>query len=555
MAKPGSNCQISMQAAQFHDDAAGIPENHWCRLFFEHVFLRFDDAQFTDLYREGGRYPISPRMLACISILQFMQPVSDRQAVENTIMRRDWRIALGLTPDYDGFDPSVLCNFRKRLLAHGKAAELFQTVLQRVQALGLLKGTRKVRVDATILLADVAVLSRCDMISEAMRIVLRELPYMRPKIRRRAEYRSLHERYGEEIWLGRSEGGDERLKRLAVDAKRVLRLCGPYPVKGRETLERILEENFTFSDADEPTPKPPDALPPGHIATPHEPDAEIGKQRDKLWTGDKVHVVETTHSGEPGFLLDVIHTGPRAEDSTMLESILQRLKFIAPQVTTVLADSGYASAANSGLAGALGYDLISPPRVNNSKGIIPASAFELDFRRRKARCPEGHESSSWFVGRRLKIKFPRAVCAACPRRSECTTSPSEPRTLTLSPHSQQLMADRKRAARADFGALYSQRAGIEATISHLVRDCGLRRSRYRGSPKRALHAWLSATALNVRRLLRCLASDDAPWKGAFSVFSRPGWVLRRPPQGAHEASGGRFFARTARNDLAATCSI
>ena len=68
--------------------------------------------------------------------------------------------------------------------------------------------------------------------------------------------------------------------------------------------------------------------------------------------------------GKPGFLLDVIQTGPRAEDSTMLSWILQRLKFIAPQVTTVLADSGYASAANSGLAGALGYDLISPPRVS-----------------------------------------------------------------------------------------------------------------------------------------------------------------------------------------------
>ena len=540
MAKPGSKRQLSMQAAQFHDDAAGIPEDHWCRLFFQHVFLTFDDAQFADMYREGGRYPISPRMLACISILQYMQKVSDRQAVESTVMRRDWRIALGLTPDYDGFDPSVLCNFRKRLLAHGKAYELFQTVLQRVEALGLLKETRKVRVDATILLADVAVLSRCDMISEAMRIVLRELPYMRPKIRRRADYKRLHERYGEEIWLGRSEGGEERLKALAVDAKLILRLCGPYPVTGRETLERILEENFTFSDDDEPTPKPPDALPKDHIATPHEPDAEIGKQRDKIWTGDKVHFVETTQSGDPGFILDVIQTGPRVEDSTVLESALQRLKFVAPQVTTVLADSGYASAANSGLAGALGYDLISPPRVNNSKGVIPASEFELDFQRRVARCPEGHESSSWSVGRRLKIKFRRAICAACPRRSECTTSPSEPRTLTLSPHSQQLMADRKRAAQADFGELYSQRAGIEATISHLVRDCGLRRSRYRSSPKRALHSLLSATALNVRRLLRCLASEDGPLKGAFSILSRLFRMLRRSSERPCGAFWGDF---------------
>lgn len=542
MAKPRGRPQLSMQAAAFHDDAAGIPQNHWCRRFYEHVFLKFDDGDFADLYHEGGRYPISPRLLACISILQYMFKASDRQAVENTIMRRDWRIALGLTPDYDGFDASVLCNFRKRLIAGNRADELFRTVLAVVHELGLFKKVCKVRVDATALLADVAVLSRCDMIKEAMRVVLRELSRMRPKIRRRAAFKRLVELYGEEVWLGGAEGGDEKLTTLALDAQLLLRLCGPYPVEGKETLERILEENFTFSDDGTPTPKPADELPQDHIASPHDPDAEVGKNRDRIWTGDKAHFVETTGTGKPGFIVDVLHTGPRVPDNTITGEILQRLRFGFPQVDTVLADSGYASAHNSLEAQSLGYELISPPRVNNTRGIFPATDFTVDFANRVAYCPAGHASRSWFVGERLRIKFSRKECAACPLRSRCTTSATEPRTLNLSPNYEQLVKDRERASRPGFAAQYAERAGVEATISQLVRDCGLRRSRYRSRPKRHLHALLAATALNVRRLLACLGSPDTPVGGVFRAFSGFAQGFLSAARTARGGVAGRFWA-------------
>ena len=522
MAKPAPNLQLRSDMAHRTDDLAGIPADHWSRLFFEHVFCAFSDAQFEDIYEEGGRYPISPRLVACISILQYMFRVSDRQAVDSSIMRRDWRIALGITPDYEGFDASVLCTFRKRVKANDKARELFDAVLYGIKKQGLLKRHRTVRVDATELLADVAVLNRCDKLKEAMRIVLNNLPYMRPKIRDRAEFKRFDGQYGKEIWLGRDKGSDAKLTQLALDALVVLRLCGPYPVKGKDTLQRILDEDFRFDERGQPEPKPPDELPADHVASPHEPDAGIGKKDRKIWTGDKTHIVETTHPTEQNFIVDVHTTGPRVEDSTHLPTILQRLGGIFPHANQVLADSGYASADNSILAKTLGYDLVTPPRGNTTKGVIPANEFNFDFQRKIARCPEGHESCSWFVSasKKLRIKFPRAVCSICPRLNECTTSKEKRRTLTLSAEYEQLLADRRRAQTEEFEGLYAQRAGVEATISHLVRDHGLRRSRYRTKAGRELHAILSATALNVRRLLQCLASKDAPQKAGFCVFPR-----------------------------------
>jgi len=161
MAKPRSRPQFSMDAAYQSDDLAGIGAAHWSRLFYEQVFLALDDEDFADLYEEGARCPVSPRLLACVTLLQRMFGVSDRMAVENTIMRRDWRIALGIESDWEGFDASVVCRFRQRLTAACADRRLFEVSVERMEAAGLLKGRGRVRLDATRLVADVAQLVRC----------------------------------------------------------------------------------------------------------------------------------------------------------------------------------------------------------------------------------------------------------------------------------------------------------------------------------------------------------------------------------------------------------
>ena len=120
-------------------------------------------------------------------------------------------------------------------------------------------------------------------------------------------------------------------------------------------------------------------------------------------------------------------------------------------------------------------------------------------------------------GRELAVCFRKQDCAACPLRAECTTS-KRGRRLGVSKDYEQLLLDRQRADQPEFAQLYRSRAAVEATISQLVHRCGMRRSRYRTAPKRALHAVLAATALNVRRLLRCLGGSDVPRQAAPAVL-------------------------------------
>ena len=493
-----------------YDDAPGIPLDHWSRVFFRYIFCAFDDAQFADLYVEGGRCPISPSLLAAITILQYMFHASDRVAVENTLMRRDWRLALGLAPDYAGFDSTVLVNFRKRLVAHGMERTIFESVLQRIAELGLLK-SRRVRVDSTQLIANVARLSRADALQEALRKLVCVLHDERPELRAQPEFQRLYQTYGEEIWIGRDPQTDDRLIALGIEGRLLLQLCGDYPTPARHILAQMLAENFIFSDEDEaasPQPLPREQLSSGRIITPHEPDARGGKKAKKSWVGDKVHLVETAAEDGPNFCVDVVTTDARTDDSEMTQTLAERTRAVLPEVDTSIEDGGYASAANTIALHQMGIDLVAPPVANTHRGFIANTEFAVDWDGRKATCPAGRASVAWGVYRgKVCIRFAPTTCQACPRRAECTRSRGG-RTIHFGPNWQQLQRDRERAAQPEFQKLYHLRAPIEATISQAVHQCELRRSRFRTAAKRELHAIFAITALNARRMLRHLTSPS-----------------------------------------------
>jgi transposase len=89
----------------------------------------FADIDFADLYAADGSPAISPARLALVTIFQFMEHVTDREAAELVRARIDWKYALRLPLDDTGFDFSVLSDFRERLVAHGAGPQLFGRVL------------------------------------------------------------------------------------------------------------------------------------------------------------------------------------------------------------------------------------------------------------------------------------------------------------------------------------------------------------------------------------------------------------------------------------------
>src|SRR5262245_19582226 len=113
----------------------------------------FADPMFAQLFPRRGQPAEAPWRLALVTVLQFVENLSDRQAAEAVRGRIDWKYALGVELTDPGFDYSVLCKFRARLLAGQEEGRLLEALLEACKAQGLLKARGRARTDSTHVLA------------------------------------------------------------------------------------------------------------------------------------------------------------------------------------------------------------------------------------------------------------------------------------------------------------------------------------------------------------------------------------------------------------------
>jgi transposase len=115
-----------------------------------------------------------------VTLLQFAEDLTDRQAAEAVRGRIDWKYALSLPLDDPGFDFSVLSEFRTRLLALGSAQSLLDTLLAQLKTRGILKARGRQRTDSTHVLAAIHVVNRLELVGETLRQALNSLAVVAP---------------------------------------------------------------------------------------------------------------------------------------------------------------------------------------------------------------------------------------------------------------------------------------------------------------------------------------------------------------------------------------
>jgi len=250
------------------------------------------------------------------------------------------------------------------------------------------------------------------------------------------------------------------------------------------------------------------------IVTPHDAAVRAGQKRGRQWQGEKAHVTESAEPDQPHFITDVSTGNASGGDAEELPAIRAHLGAVDLLPAEQVVDSGYVSGTQLAQSQAAGIDLLGPPLADTSTNGFKLADFVIERAAQRAVCPGGQVSSKWGQttdrdgSRAVHIQFPTAVCAVCPLRAACTTS-KQGRSLHLSEHYEVLAAHRVRAQSPEFQAQLTRRAGIEATLSELVRQHGFRRHRYRGATKRALENLLKCAACNLKRLARALLACPA----------------------------------------------
>jgi hypothetical protein len=481
----------------------------------------FPDELFLDLFAANvGRRSVPPLVVAVVMVLQRLEGLSDREAVERFTFDARWKYAAGGLPfDYPGFAHTVLVDMRARLARSERPERIFERTLEVAKGAGLL-GVRRV-LDSTPLYDAVATMDTVTLVRSAIRGVLgvsgdRE-PVLRAVLRRDDDYRTGGKPAAD--W----DDADARaalVDALARDGEAVLTALEGEPLppplaEAATLLATVLGQDL--EDGPDGRIRIARRVTPDRVISTVDPDARHGhKTSHHSFDGYKGHVaidpdveLVTAVAVTPG------NAGDASVALVLLATELAAANPAEPPV--VYGDAAYGAGpvlAAIDAAGAVSRVKVQP--ATGIPGLFTKDDFAIDLDAGTVTCPAGRTARfSRHVDGGFQARF-RAACAACPLASRCTTA-TLGRSIKISPHEALLTAGR--AATRDPAWLADYRATrprVERKIAHLVRRRhGGRRARVRGRLKVGADFSLLAAAVNLARLaVLGLTGSGAAWQTA-----------------------------------------
>ena len=488
----------------------------------------YTDWDFSDLYPQKGQPAASPWRLALITVMQYVEGLTDRQTANAVASRIDWKYALSLELRDNGFDFSILSTFRTRLIEGGAERQLLDLMLSRFQEAGLLKAPHSQRTDSTHVLAKIRDLSRLESLGETLRSALNSIAVVAPEWLQAIVPDNWYQRYGRKFEESRLPTTETKRTELAATIGRdgfylldllwsAEALIWLHHIEAVEILRQVwLQQYYAPWPNGEIRLRTAKDSPPGaiRIRSPYDNEARLGNKSSKSWTGYKVHLSETCDEDAPHLITSVETTSATMTDREVLSEIHQELAEQNLLPSEHLVDAGYIDGeliVNSQTE--YGVNLIGPIPLDGQwqskagKGYGIAN-FEVDWQQELVRCPQGKVSRKWIPTHNsyqqpvISVKFNKADCLDCPVRADCTRAKAGARTVTLRPMAQHqaIQAAREKQQTPEFKEQYSKRAGVEGTISQGTRTFGLRRCRYRGSANTGLQNIITAAAINLVRV-------------------------------------------------------
>jgi transposase len=498
----------------------------------------YEDRLFADLYPPAGRpVEVAPWRLALVMIMQYIEGLTDRQAADAVRRCMDWKYALSLELTDSGFDFTLLHDFRGRMLTHEAGQRFLDTFLAACKARGWVKARGTQRTDSTHVLAAIRTLHRLEYVLEAMRYALNQLSAAAPTWVQQHVPLDWYPRYGlrsDQARLPKEASKREALARqVGADGYHLLEWVrlpesppGLWDLPALEALQRIWLQQYyrcTVAGLEELRWRTGDEQPSAavRIASPYDLEARYSSKRDTHWVGYKLHLTETCDPGQSDLITQVITTPATTPDCVMGPTIHHDLARRDLLPRTHLLDSGYVDADLLVTAQTQHQiDVVGPPfgsysRQRRAGEGYDLQAFVIDWEAQQAHCPQGHTSVHWRPGHDvsgdpvIRIRFDGATCQACPTRQACTSARGAPRQLTvrLQTHHEALQTARQRQETPELAAQYALRAGVESSLSQGTRRFDLRRSRYLGLARTHLQHLLTATAMNIVRVIAWLRGE------------------------------------------------
>ncbi len=325
----------------------------------------YEDEQFAALYPVEGQPAYAPWRLAVVTVLQYEENLTDRQAANAVRERIDWKYSLGLDLTDPGFDFSLLSEFRTRLVDSQQQTLLLDRLLEVCKQRGWLNTGGKQRTDSTHVVARVRSLSNLECVGETLRAALDDLATLAPDWLVRQIRSDWFERYSHRVENDRLPKAENQRTTLAqqigADGMHLLHALeqaeAPADLSDVASVQLLRQVWQQYYDLSGGTAKwragPQDNSGEGIMRSPYDPEARTGKKRETTWFGYKVHLTETCAlemtedvqgRAMPQLIVQVQTTVANVQDVDMTQVIQEDLAQHHLLPTEQIVDSGYIDA-------------------------------------------------------------------------------------------------------------------------------------------------------------------------------------------------------------------
>ncbi len=154
-----------------------VPEGSVYGFLAEHRHRLFPDAMFADLFAsQRGRPSVPGDVIATVMVLQSLEGLSDRDAVDAFRTDLKWKVATGVALTDEGFHPTVLTLWRNRLRVSDAPERIFDAVRAVVNKTGVLTTRTRRALNSTLLDDAVATQDTVTQLVSVIRRVRRTVP-------------------------------------------------------------------------------------------------------------------------------------------------------------------------------------------------------------------------------------------------------------------------------------------------------------------------------------------------------------------------------------------
>jgi hypothetical protein len=474
----------------------------------------FPDEMFADLFTGTGRRSVPPSVVACVMVLQRLENLSDREAVDRFTYDARWRFACGVGSWERGlveFVHTVLVRFRMRLEASEDPRRIFARTTQIAAECGLV-GVKRV-LDSAPLFDAVATMDTVTLVRSAIRGLLRAAD-----AELEAQLRGALSGGDEYAAAGKpacdwddAEARAAVIDRLAVDGWALLET-----LEGRQLQEEVDQAVELLAcvigqdlERDEDgTWRIVRGVSSDRIISTVDPDARHGRKSTAgKFDGYKGHIAIDP---DTEIITATAASAANVADGQLTGSLTGDLGGHDDGEgghddggddgrARVFGDAAYGSGEQ--LADLHERDIVAMVKtqpLSNHNGRFSKDDFLIDLDEMTVTCPAEHTVALRRADSgRGQARFDRH-CDGCPLRASCTDA-KDGRTIAITEHEELLAVQRARQADPDWVADYrATRPKVERKLAHLVRRG--RKARRRGLQRVDADWNLLAGAINLGRL-------------------------------------------------------